>query len=573
MGEVYRALARGPDGVEKHVAIKLVLDSLLRKQELVEMFIEEAKVSFLLTHPNVVQTYELGQVESNHFLVMEYVEGTNLEEVLQFFTERLKQPLPLSFALHIASLVMRGLSYAHNLKDAQGRPLGIVHRDVSPSNVLLSKDGQVKVADFGLAKSALRRLESDSGTIKGKLAYMSPEQVSGEAVDARADIYSVGLMMYEMICGRHPFGDLQELTLLRRMKRPTVAPLAELSPRLDPPVAELVERCMAEEPDKRPSSAMEVGRRIDQYVRDSGLTVADYELAEFIAQARQEAEARPSLPHPFDRALGMELERVAGEGGVSTFIAVPSSEPLPPEGGRHTSPHPEGSRIELSTAMLPAGRHAMGWAVAVGVLLALIAGGVVLLRLHGDPEAGVERAALGPDQGALLPDTAAPAATASQPAEPPREATLRILSEPAGARIVVDGKPRGTSPLTIAGLPAGKRIRVQAEASGRRSYDEHVILEPGAFLFLRPRLERVRRPGTSPRAPKQARARGALSVNTEPWTIVFIDGVRAGHTPLVRHKLDAGEHKVRLVNPGKGIDHAQSVTVTKEKETRLSLEL
>ncbi len=323
MGEVYLATAEGPDGVQKQVAIKLVRDDLLSSSELTDLFVEEAKVAFVLTHPNVVHSYEMAQVDDHHFLVMEYVEGTNLADLLVRWREERGEPIPMGVSLYIGAQVARGLEYAHTLAGVEGHPLGIVHRDVSPGNVLISKDGQVKVADFGLAKSALRSVQSRAGVVKGKLAYMPPEQLAGEEVGVQGDLYALGATLYELLCGENPFGPLHEVDVGRRLERTVIPPLAERRSDLDPRVAELVHRCLAYRAEERPTSAREICRGLEQVAQGLGLSATDYDLAELISGEKEKPDQGPvGDAHPFDRVLGLELERVTEAGAESTYAAV-----------------------------------------------------------------------------------------------------------------------------------------------------------------------------------------------------------------------------------------------------------
>jgi hypothetical protein len=551
MGEVYLAVAAGLEGVERPVAIKLIRHLHQQRPDFIEMFIEEAKVSFLLTHPNIVQTHEIGEVDGHYFLVMEYVDGTNLEELLHFFDARVGQPLPAAYGLYIGAQVARGLEYAHTLRDRRGNPLNIVHRDVSPGNVLLSRDGQVKVTDFGLAKSELRKVESQAGQIKGKLAYMAPEQFRGRSVDGRADVYSLGLVLYEALSGRHPFGEHDKITLETRVRELAIPPLAGVAPHLDPPLVALVERCIAEDPSRRFGSARELGRELDRCARELGLTVSDYELAEFIARARGEAEARPVAPHPFDQALGMELRKVDAEApGVSAFVRVPTEEDE--EAREEAAPQP--------TTQPPVAPRRW-WPLTLVLLLVAIgvgAAGAYLARR------GEEAVAVGP-----RPDARGAVADA-RPAPPvaPRRATLHVRPDPPGGRVLVAGLGRGTAPVSISGLPAGT-VRVQIELAGREPYDQQITLEPGAELTLQPRLARIR-PAARPR---KRRLTGTLSVNSDPWAVVHVDGARIKSTPLVRHRLPVGKHVVLLVNPVRKLRARRTVLIRADRETQLSVEL
>ncbi len=573
MGEVYRALAVGPDGVEKPVAVKLVREDLLGHEELVRLFVEEAKVSFLLTHPNVVQTYEMGQVDDHFFLVMEYVDGTSLDSVLRHCTEQLNQPMPAPFALYITAQVVRGLDYAHTLRDHNGQALGIVHRDVSPANVLVSWDGQVKVADFGLAKSALRKMETQAGAIKGKVAYMAPEQLRGDTVDARGDVFAVGVMMYEMLAGENPYGDLHEITLGRRLKHDAIEPLSSAAPHLEAGVAAMVDRCLAEDPAARYASARELARELDSLSRVHGLVSSDYGLSEFIGRVQELRREATPAPHPFDRVLGMELERVAGQEAHSTFIAVPSSgKPFSDQETRIPRGFAEPEEPAAGTAVLPPPTNSAGrWMVAAAALMLIglcsFGGWYVLSRRPSPPPAA--------EATVVRPDARAPRQPPAKKAPPKGTARLRVVTRPAGATVSVDGKPRGTAPLTIPDLPADRKVRVKAYLEGRVPYDQQVTLEPGATLILQPELALARAQPLKKRRPRRPRhaGYGTLSVNTDPWSVVYVDGAKVGNTPLMRHRLPVGRHTVKLINPKLKLSRQRPVMIRKDQDFTLSVSL
>ena len=211
MAELYRGKISGDEGFEKAVAVKKILPHLAAEQDAVNYFIDEARLAALLQHPNIAQIYDFGRLEESYFIAMEYLFGKDLKTVLSTAEAR-KMPLSLENALHIASRICSGLDYAHNMKDLQGNLLTIIHRDVSPQNIFITYDGQVKIIDFGIAKAASRITSTRSGVIKGKVAYMSPEQAEGLEVDHRADIFSVGILLYEMVTGRFMYeGDAMEI--------------------------------------------------------------------------------------------------------------------------------------------------------------------------------------------------------------------------------------------------------------------------------------------------------------------------------------------------------------------------
>ena len=219
MAELYRGKISGDEGFEKAVAVKKILPHLAAEQDAVNYFIDEARLAALLQHPNIAQIYDFGRLEESYFIAMEYLFGKDLKTVLGT-SEARKIPLSLENALHIASRICSGLDYAHNMKDLQGNLLNIIHRDVSPQNIFITYDGQVKIIDFGIAKAASRITSTRSGVIKGKVAYMSPEQAEGLEVDHRADIFSVGILLYEMVTGRFMYeGDAMEILSLARDAR------------------------------------------------------------------------------------------------------------------------------------------------------------------------------------------------------------------------------------------------------------------------------------------------------------------------------------------------------------------
>ncbi len=592
MGEVYLASAAGPDSVEKPVAIKLIRQLHHQKQDFLAMFLEEFKVSYLLTHPNIVQTYDLGQLEGHFFLVMEYVEGITLADLMRSRGDHGQGPLPVAIALYIGSQVARGLDYAHSLEDHAGHPLHIVHRDVSPCNVLISSSGQVKITDFGLAKSTLRREHTKAGMIKGKMSYMAPEQLKSVPLDHRADLYALGVVLYEMIGGENPFGDPDKLSPVRRFSIQTLPPLSDKITDLDPAILGLVDQCLSADPAQRPTSAREVGRALDQMSRNLGLSMTDYELADFITQATADAKAHTAAPHPFDRALGLELQRVQGAGGVSSFLVATTaasgeqvlSETLPGMDGDLQSLLPRPTASLFAAALHPGRRVRF-----IVVLLAVVLLAVVLLAtlipdgthhmtkaINNRTKAADNNKTEAATHKTEATDKRTEAATHTTEAATDqglKTATLKIEPSVAGARVLIDGKPAGTAPLSLSGLPTHRTIRVRLTRAGRRTYDQQVQLQPGAVLVLRPVLAPRSRSTKSKKTRTKARPKGSLSVNSEPWSVVSIDGVRVGNTPLIGHVLPAGRHHVQLRNPPRKLQMKRTVTIRPGQETRISVEL
>lgn len=213
MAEVFRATVEGPGGFSRAVAVKRILPEYGQDDWFTRMIADEARIVAKLSHPNVVQILDTGQVDGSWFIAFELVEGTDLFQLLQRIYSR-GQALPQEFACYIAAEVCAGLDHAHSRRDEQGQPLGIVHRDVSPQNVLLSWLGEVKLGDFGIARAKERTSETQAGTIKGKVYYMSPEQARGEKVDHRSDLFSAGILLYEALCTQPLYDEEDALQLL-----------------------------------------------------------------------------------------------------------------------------------------------------------------------------------------------------------------------------------------------------------------------------------------------------------------------------------------------------------------------
>ncbi len=198
MAEVFRATVDGPGGFSRPVAIKRILPEYSQDEWFTRMIADEARIVSRLAHPNIVQILDAGEVDGSWYIAFELVDGTDLFQLLQRIYSR-GQALPQAYACHIAAEVAAGLDHAHSRRDEHGQPLGIVHRDVSPQNVLLSWLGEVKLGDFGIARARQRTSETQAGTIKGKIYYMSPEQARGETVDHRSDLFAVGILLYETL--------------------------------------------------------------------------------------------------------------------------------------------------------------------------------------------------------------------------------------------------------------------------------------------------------------------------------------------------------------------------------------
>jgi serine/threonine protein kinase len=282
MAEIYLATAESIEGITRQVAIKRVLPSLTKHENFIRMFVDEARLSIQLTHGNIVQVFDVGRSGESYYIVMEFVEGYNLRRIFQRASE-LGYVIPLEVACFMIMEVCKGLAYAHEKKDSAGRHLHIVHRDLSPPNVLVSKAGEVKITDFGLAKARTQTDITDPGVIKGKFSYLSPEAANGLNVDHRADIFSTGIVLWELLSKRRLFvgqSDADTVTLVQATKVPS---LAKFHPGSSPEFEQILGRALTQDPSRRYTSAREFGESIAKYLFAHKLQVTGFDVSNLLS--------------------------------------------------------------------------------------------------------------------------------------------------------------------------------------------------------------------------------------------------------------------------------------------------
>ena len=265
MAEVFRAKSMGIEGFAKIVAIKRILPALAMDDEFVQMFVEEAKIAGRLRHANIVRILELGKMEDAHFIAMEYVSGKDLKQIFREL-KLLETHMPTPMAVWIATQVLAGLDYAHRQRGSDGRSLRIIHRDVSPQNVLVSHDGLVKLIDFGIAKAATRATQTVAGVIKGKLAYMSPEQITGRDLDHRSDVFAATTVLHEMLTGERLFAGGNDIEIIDRVRQAAARPPSEINPEVPPSLDAIVMKGLARDPNDRWDTAGDMQEALMGYV-------------------------------------------------------------------------------------------------------------------------------------------------------------------------------------------------------------------------------------------------------------------------------------------------------------------
>ncbi len=310
MAEVFKAKRTGVEGFEKTVALKRILPHLSDNKEFLDMFVDEAKMVAGLAHPCIVQIYDLGRIDKSYYIAMEYVHGRDLRTVMKRAREKgLRMPLDLS--LRVVSQVCAALEYAHRKKDERGRPMEIVHRDVSPQNILISFEGDVKLVDFGIAKAATKASNTDRGALRGKLLYMSPEQAWGRTIDRRSDVFSLGIVLYEMVTETKPFiGAGSELSILELVRQCLITPAREINPRVPEALDRVIMKALARDPADRYQDAGQMQRGLERFLRERPPVTAR-DLARFLELLFDRQEREEGTP-------GERREATDGAGSDAT---------------------------------------------------------------------------------------------------------------------------------------------------------------------------------------------------------------------------------------------------------------
>jgi serine/threonine protein kinase len=304
MAEVFRAKRSGVEGFEKVVAVKRILPHLSENKEFVEMFIDEAKMVAGLSHPNIVQIFDLGKIDTAYFIAMEHVQGKDLRTILKQAKEKGLR-IPLDLSVLIVSKVCSALEYAHRKRDEHGEAMKIVHRDISPQNILISFEGEVKLTDFGIAKATSKASSTDRGALRGKLLYMSPEQASGHPMDRRSDVFSLGVVFYEMITDTKPFLGSSEKGILEMVRDCRFEEPRALNPKIPESLEKVVMKALEKDPERRYQDASEMYRGLERVLRERQPPAAT-ELARFM-EVLFETGATALHHEPSDEGIEIDL--------------------------------------------------------------------------------------------------------------------------------------------------------------------------------------------------------------------------------------------------------------------------
>lgn len=560
MAEIWLARQAGPKGFVKLVVIKKIVDSLAEEPEFVEMLVDEARIAAQLSHPNIVQTYDLGQHRGSYYIAMEYLHGETLSAVMRA-AARAGQPLPIAYTVRLVASAAEALSYAHSLAGTNGLPLGIIHRDISPRNLLVTYSGILKVVDFGIAKAASRVVQTTGHQVKGTLGYLAPEQARGERVDHRSDIFSLGVVLFEGVTQTRLFKFDDQVALWQAVASREPLPSArERNPAVPERIEAILRVALARTPEERYLNARLFQVALEEWLHKEPQVPGTSDIASFMQTLFAERIAERSKL--LDAASRDELTPVRLRESVLQL-----SNPSMPNVTIAATPAAmarEKSSGSFDVALEELPRQRRRRAITSAVAASLLALGLFAFLQMRSPEP-------------------------AEPPPPPPRAALLIETEPPGAQVLVDQIPKGRAPLVEDNLLLG-RHEVFARLEGHRDATLEVRLEQAnertrvvLTLTPLPKPESPADAGPQPKGPTETRGgsggtkkggalrprtqAGRLTLDTVPWTRVFLGQELLGETPLVEVPLPAGRHLLRLVNEEQGIQRSVEVSVEPDKVT------
>jgi|GEM_PF-3372502 len=592
MAEIWLARQRGLAGFQRFIVIKKILSHLSEQQTFRDMFLDEARTSAQLNHPNVVQIYDLGSEAGAYFIAMEFIAGENLAAIAWRGMKRGK-PFPPAYAARVIADTCKALHYAHHLKGPTGQALEIVHRDISPQNILVTYEGEIKVVDFGIAKAATKSEQTKTGMLKGKFSYMSPEQCLGAPVDMRSDIFALGILLYELCTGKRLFKHESELMILEMITKRSVVPPSQVAPGISGGLEDIILRALEKDTSVRFQTAQDMQIALEEYLRDEGQQATNADIAAYMRElfadkieekrrlreiaSREDFESQFGDEEATEQAMEVQRRRVVHGLSPNQIQVQPGTQPgqlapgqpgsgmRPPQGATGSMPHmaayaagsqagyppgstppyppgyaqasgqyPMGYAGQVSyTGQIPGQEQGGGWVarvVIVGALIVIVVASLILYRQLNQEPYPVEP----------------PAPVA--PAVPNKTGSLTLKSVPQGATIYLDGNPMALGDGTMAKTPSdlhtlqyGTEYKIELRKEGYRPYGTTVLM--GAKTdskTIRPELTAF--PGFL-----IAEVQGQDKANVR----VFFNGNDEGLGPLVKKQIPGNTDvvvKARLPN-------------------------
>jgi len=519
MAEIFKGLTYDFSGLKKFIVIKRILPHIAANRNFIKMLIDEAKIAVKLNHGNIAQTYDLGKVADDYFIVMEFVDGRTLSQIFKKSVE-LKQPIPLQLGAFVAAEICNGLDYMHRARDETGVPLEIVHRDISPQNVILSYSGNVKIVDFGVAKAAFKLSEMERGVLKGKFAYMSPEQTEGDHVDARSDIFATGTVLWELLTSRRLFKKKTNAETLDAVQKMAIYPPSAYRNEIPSELDEIVMRSLERDPERRYTSATDMGLALTKFLLKHYPEFKPGQVGDFLQEVFQDDDQTADLYQ--EKTMREELTELESQGTGDDFAnSVDETMIIDPQELDFHSVFEEIDVEEVSeiTRAIGFGENSPA------------AGPIGEVDFFEAPEPPPP------------PGPSTPPLFSTRPVRPPPKkpasllwllggilaifliyyfllasgpANLKIVFIPPDSSVTLDGKAvSGSSPIQVKSLPARTRHKIRVAREGYVPQEKEVFLFPGWTKTVNFHLKESKQ--------------GAFEVTSEPPNAaIFIDGQATG---------------------------------------------
>jgi len=558
MAEILLTRHANTDGNHRFLVVKRILPHFEQDNDFVQMFLDEARIGMQLKHPNIIQFHQFGADEGSHFIVMEWVNGVPLGRMIR--KARKSGGVGLPVAIRIGVDVARALHYAHIANDEHGEPFNIIHRDVSPHNIMIGYTGAVKLLDFGIAKADHRAHKTQAGVVKGKFAYMAPEQCTAGQADHRLDIFALGVCLFEALTGRSLYRRQTEAATMRAVIMDPVPSLKERMPDVPDELDQILQKALAKEAGDRFATAEEFANELERFGKENKQFATQREVADFVRKVFPEEFTRgPRVDTvPFGASITLDMHHANDSSSSKSYVSqipgavreleidgagagldlghlldAPIVAPLPPPEAEPAAPDPQFSKRPTLDAPKKIAKRAapgkrsvgpkkpssFGWK-QMGLLLLLLLGGLAIAYEQTD----IVKDAVG-DIEAMFEDKGPPEiAVDDNPLLREHGARILVASSPPGAIVFLDGKEQGVTPVALTGLMQGD-YRVRVEAPGFASWSTKVEVSHGETAGV-----------TAPLLGKQGGAKpgafGRVSIETTPPSDVYMAGDLIGRTPM-----------------------------------------
>jgi serine/threonine protein kinase len=551
MAEVFLAKAAGPMGFEKLLVLKRILPHLATEPTFVDMFLSEARLAAQLNHPNIVQIFDFGEAEGTYFLAMEYIDGANLREIIRRATS-VGLALPIPFCARVVAAACEGLAFAHDCKDqATQLPMNLIHRDISPDNILLSRQGAVKVVDFGIAKAGGASPHTQTGILKGKLSYMAPEQLRNEPLDRRADVYALGVVLYELLTGVKPFVATSEAGMVQAILFELQVPVAQRRPDVPEVLQRILARALSRERDQRYPDCASFQADLEDFLLSTGKPMGASQMALFVSMMMAGSEG----------SLGTGPRTASIQSHPRFTTSVPKLETLP-------SVRPLAEPLLIGEPPPLAGHELKGERTSVERPSRLL-----LQHSPSAPQAPVSPGPPLPQPSPLM--TQQPSARGAVWA--PLVAVLLVL---AGAGFLsqlppnfstVESSDAGTVPAHDAG-PQAPNAGVASPAAENPGHSDGGQIGPGSHA-RDAGLEEPTDGGTVGNPLPHRRRPGSLDLLIVPEALLWVDGWQYGMQRKKVVPLEPGKHRLRVINKQLGKDLVREFTITAGQTTQVDIHL